>query len=209
MLDDVANSDNQRLLIKFPNHIQVDIKREDLLHAQISGNKFRKLKYNLREAQQLNQRTLLTFGGAYSNHIAAVATAGHAFGFNTIGIIRGEELADKIDHNHTLTQALQHGMQLHFISRADYRRKTEPAFIAALQAQFGHFYLIPEGGSNQLAVQGCTEILTPQDKQQFDYLCCAVGTGGTLAGIIEASAPTQTVLGFAALKGDFLQAEIQ
>jgi 1-aminocyclopropane-1-carboxylate deaminase len=209
MLDDLANSDNQRLLIEFPDHIQVDIKREDLLHAQISGNKFRKLKYNLVKARQLNQRTLLTFGGAYSNHIAAVAAAAHEFDFNSIGIIRGEELADKIDQNPTLHKAQQHGMQLHFVSRADYRRKTESEFIQQLIEQYGEFYLIPEGGSNHLAVQGCAEILTTHDRQQFDYVCCAVGTGGTLAGIIESSAPSQTVLGFAALKGDFLQAEIQ
>lgn len=209
MLDDVTSSENQQLLIEFPDHIQVYIKREDLLHAQISGNKFRKLKYNLIKARQFNQRTLLTFGGAYSNHIAAVAAAAHEFGFNSIGIIRGEELADKIDPNPTLHKAQQHGMQLHFVSRADYRRKTESEFIQQLIEQYGEFYLIPEGGSNHLAVQGCAEILTTHDRQQFDYVCCAVGTGGTLAGIIESSAPSQTVLGFAALKGDFLQAQIQ
>lgn len=209
MLDDVTSSENQQLLIEFPNHIQVTIKREDLLHAQISGNKFRKLKYNLIKARQFNQRTLLTFGGAYSNHIAAVAAAAHEFGFNSIGIIRGEELADKIDPNPTLHKAQQHGMQLHFVSRADYRRKTESEFIKQLIEQYGEFYLIPEGGSNHLAVQGCAEILTTHDRQQFDYVCCAVGTGGTLAGIIESSAPSQTVLGFAALQGDFLQAQIQ
>lgn len=208
-LDDVTSSENQQLLIEFSNHIQVYIKREDLLHAQISGNKFRKLKYNLIKARQFNQRTLLTFGGAYSNHIAAVAAAAHEFGFNSIGIIRGEELADKIDPNLTLHKAQQHGMQLHFVSRADYRRKTESEFIKQLIEQYGEFYLIPEGGSNHLAVQGCAEILTTHDRQQFDYVCCAVGTGGTLAGIIESSAPSQTVLGFAALKGDFLQAQIQ
>lgn len=209
MLDDVTSSENQQLLIEFPNHIQVTIKREDLLHAQISGNKFRKLKYNLIKARQFNQRTLLTFGGAYSNHIAAVAAAAHEFDFNSIGIIRGEELVDKIDQNATLHKAQQHGMQLHFVSRADYRRKTESEFIKQLIEQYGEFYLIPEGGSNHLAVQGCAEILTTHDRQQFDYVCCAVGTGGTLAGIIESSAPSQTVLGFAALQGDFLQAQIQ
>lgn len=206
---DANNSVNEQLAIPFPNKISVFIKREDLLHPQISGNKFRKLKYNLIKARQLNQRTLLTFGGAYSNHIAAVAAAGHEFGFNTIGIIRGEELVDKINDNPTLRLAQQQGMRLVFISRADYRRKTEPNFIQALQNQFGEFYLIPEGGTNALAVQGCTEILTAQDKQQFDYICCAVGTGGTIAGLIETSTDQQMVLGFPALKGDFLQAEIQ
>lgn len=206
---DANNSVNEQLAIPFPNKISVFIKREDLLHPQISGNKFRKLKYNLIKARQLNQRTLLTFGGAYSNHIAAVAAAGHEFGFNTIGMIRGEELLGKINDNPTLRLAQQQGMRLVFISRADYRRKTEPNFIQALQNQFGEFYLIPEGGTNALAVQGCTEILTAQDKQQFDYICCAVGTGGTIAGLIESSTDQQMVLGFPALKGDFLQAEIQ
>lgn len=206
---DANNSVNEQLDIPFPNNISVFIKREDLLHPQISGNKFRKLKYNLHAARQLGYQSLLTFGGAYSNHIAAVAAAGDEFGFNTIGIIRGDELLGKINDNPTLRLAQQQGMRLVFISRADYRRKTEPNFIQALQNQFGEFYLIPEGGTNPLAVQGCTEILTAQDKQQFDYICCAVGTGGTIAGLIESSTDQQMVLGFPALKGDFLQAEIQ
>lgn len=206
---DANNSVNEQLDIPCPNNISVFIKREDLLHSQISGNKFRKLKYNLHAARQLGYQSLLTFGGAYSNHIAAVAAAGHEFGFNTIGIIRGEELLGKINDNPTLRLAQQQGMRLVFISRADYRRKTEPNFIQALQNQFGEFYLIPEGGTNALAVQGCTEILTAQDKQQFDYICCAVGIGGTIAGLIESSTDQQMVLGFPALKGDFLQAEIQ
>lgn len=209
MLMNIAGSFNQQLPIQFPNNISVFIKREDLLHPQVSGNKFRKLKYNLYAARQMGYNTLLTFGGAYSNHIAAVAAAGNEFGFNTIGIIRGEELVDKINDNPTLKLAQQQGMQLVFVSRADYRGKTEPDFIQELTEQFGNFYLIPEGGTNQLAVQGCSEILTPQDKQQFDYICCAVGTGGTIAGLIESSSEQQTILGFPALKGDFLQVEIQ
>lgn len=206
---DTSHSVNQALDIQFAHNIQVFIKREDLLHPQISGNKFRKLKYNVMEAKNLGYHTLLTFGGAYSNHIAAVAAAGHAFGIRTIGIIRGEELADKINSNSTLSLAQQHGMQFKFISRADYRDKNNPEFIKQLQHEFGEFYLIPEGGSNTLAVQGCSEILTAHDKQQFDYVCCAVGTGGTIAGVIESSNPRQTILGFPALKGDFLQAEIE
>lgn len=208
MLFGASNSVNQRLPILFGNNIQVFIKREDLLHTQISGNKFRKLKYNLMQAQKLGHTTLLTFGGAYSNHIAAVAAVGFEFGFSTIGIIRGEELADKINNNPTLSLAQKQGMQFRFISRADYRHKTSLEFIKQLESEFGEFYLIPEGGTNHLAVQGCREILTEQDKQQFDYICCAVGTGGTIAGIIESSSNQQKVLGFPALKGDFLQAEI-
>lgn len=202
-------SENQLLSFNFPQGIQLYLKREDSLHVTISGNKFRKLKYNLIEAKAKNITTLLTFGGAYSNHIAAVAAAGHECGFETLGIIRGEELIDKIAENLTLRIAQENGMQLHFISRSDYRRKADTDFIEQLRQQFGAFYLIPEGGTNHLAVQGCEEILTEQDKQNFDYACCAIGTGGTIAGIINSSSDTQKILGFPALKGDFLFDEIK
>ncbi|AXI04465.1 1-aminocyclopropane-1-carboxylate deaminase/D-cysteine desulfhydrase [Aquirhabdus parva] len=192
-----------------PRNIQLHLKREDLLPPTISGNKFRKLKYNLIEARKQGHTTLLTFGGAYSNHIAAVAAAGQEHGFQTIGIIRGEELTDKIADNPTLAQALANGMQLHFVSRTDYRRKTDTDFLENLRAKLGEFYLIPEGGTNQLAVQGCEEILTVQDRANFDVICCAVGTGGTIAGIINSSAERQKVLGFPALKGGFLFDEIR
>lgn len=202
-------SENQRLPFTFPHGITLSLKREDQLHQTISGNKFRKLKYNLIAARQQIFSTLLTFGGAYSNHIAAVAAAGLEHDFQTIGIIRGEELADKIQENPTLRLAQTQGMQLHFISRTDYRRKADHDFIEQLKQQFGEFYLIPEGGTNQLAIQGCEEILTEQDKQDFDYICCAVGTGGTIAGIINSSSDQQKVLGFPSLKGDFLADEIK
>lgn len=202
-------SENQHLTFNFPEGIQLHLKREDRLHPTISGNKFHKLKYNLIEAKAQGLTTLLTFGGAYSNHIAAVAAAGLECGFQTIGIIRGEELIDKVVNNSTLRQAQDNGMQLRFISRSDYRRKTDADFIEHLKSEFGTFYLIPEGGTNLLAVQGCEEILTEQDQQDFDYLCCAVGTGGTIAGIINSSNDTQKVLGFPALKGDFLFDEIR
>jgi 1-aminocyclopropane-1-carboxylate deaminase len=200
---------NQRLPFIFPQGITLYLKREDLLHPTISGNKFRKLKYNLIEARQQGLNTLLTFGGAYSNHIAAVAAAGHEWGFKTIGVIRGEEIIDKIQGNSTLKLAQANGMQLYFVSRTDYRRKSETEFIKQLQQKFGEFYLIPEGGTNALAVQGCTEILTEDDQQFFDVVCCAVGTGGTIAGIINSSHDEQNILGFPALKGDFLGDEIK
>lgn len=206
---DCSASFNQHLDLVFKNNIQLYLKREDLLHASISGNKFRKLKYNLWAAKQAQQNTLLTFGGAYSNHIAAVAAAGKQFGLHTVGIIRGEELANKIDDNKTLRTAHANGMQLHFVSRSNYRDKQSPAFVESLQQQFGNFYLIPEGGSNEFAVQGCREILTQQDKTDFNYVCCAVGTGGTIAGIIQSASLSQKVMGFPALKGDFLFEEIR
>ena len=180
----------------------LSIKRKDQLYPLVSGNKFRKLKYNIQEARQKGCNCLLTFGGAYSNHISAVAAAGRQYGFNTIGVIRGDELKDNFEQNDTLTFAKSQGMQLHFVSREDYRRKSEEKFLEKLNQMFGPFYLLPEGGTNSLAVKGCEEILTEPDSD-FDYICTSVGTGGTIAGLINASLPHQTVVGFSVLKGVF------
>lgn len=186
----------------------MQIKREDLLHPFVSGNKFRKLKYNLLQAETENKETLLTFGGAFSNHIAAVAFAGKEQGFKTIGIIRGDELRNKIEENPTLRFAQDCGMQFQFISREGYRNKSETSFLSALKKEFGDFYLIPEGGTNELAIKGCEEIITKEDKE-FDFICTAVGTGGTITGIINSISSHQKVLGFPALKGDFLKEDIR
>jgi 1-aminocyclopropane-1-carboxylate deaminase len=199
---------NQAIPINLPKGISLVIKREDLIHPFVSGNKFRKLKYNLLQAKAENQSTLLTFGGAYSNHIAAVAYAGKENGFQTIGIIRGDELGDKIESNPTLKFAQECGMQFEFVSRETYRLKTEATYLEQLQQKYGSFYLIPEGGTNAFAIQGCEEILTPEDAS-FDYVACAIGTGGTISGLINSVLPHQKVLGFPALKGDFLQDEIR
>lgn len=194
-------------------HIHVDgfeitIKRLDLVHPQISGNKFFKLKYNLLAAQHQGYKKLLTFGGAYSNHIAATAYAAQCFGFDSLGIIRGEELASK-PLNPTLSTAQQFGMQLQFVSRENYRLKQSSDYLAQLQQDYPDYYVIPEGGTNTLAIQGCQEILNAQDRENYDLICCAVGTGGTMTGLIEASSTHQQVLGFSALKGDFLTSEVQ
>lgn len=186
---------------------QLSIKPEYKIHPYISGNKYRKLKYNLHKAQDTKQYTLLTFGGAFSNHIAAVAAAGKKYGFKTIGIIRGEELVAKVASNPTLRFAADCGMLLKFVSRSDFRRKNEDSFLEALKAEYGQFYLIPEGGTNALAVKGCEEILTEADAH-FDFICCSVGTGGTISGLINSALPHQKVLGFPALKGGFLTEEI-
>lgn len=199
---------NQPLPIYFPKGISVVIKREDLIHPFVSGNKYRKLKYNLRQAKAEKQTTLLTFGGAFSNHIAAVAYAGKENGFETIGVIRGEELATKIESNPTLKFAQECGMRFEFVSREAYRLKTEAFFLKQLEHKFGSFYLVPEGGTNALAIQGCEEILTEEDAA-FHYIACAIGTGGTISGIINSTLSHQKVLGFPALKGDFLQEEIR
>ena len=198
---------NQVITLDPKLDIKLFLKREDEIHPVISGNKFRKLKYNLVEAKTQNFNTLLTFGGAFSNHIAAVAGAGQGFGINTIGVIRGEELEDKIDLNPTLKFAKQCGMHFKFVPRDVYRNKTSNDFIKLLKTEFGDFYLLPEGGTNSLAIKGCEEILTEQDND-FDYICCSVGTGGTVSGLINCSKPSQQILGFSALKGDFLKEDI-
>ncbi len=188
--------------------IELSILREDKIHPEISGNKFRKLKYNLADFTDGDYDSLLTFGGAYSNHIAAVAAAGKEFGFQSIGIIRGEELASKVHENPTLEFAQNCGMKLKFISREAYRQKTNPLFLEELQAEFGKVYVLPEGGTNEWAVKGCTEILGAHTSG-FDFICCAVGTGGTLAGLIRSAENHQRILGFPALKdSDFLNDEI-
>lgn len=198
---------NQAVPLTFPDNITLTIKREDLLHPHISGNKFRKLKYNIQEAKRLGKNALLTFGGAYSNHIAATAAAGKEYGLETIGIIRGEELVSKIAGNPTLAFAQSCGMRFKFISREAYRHKTEPGFLAGLTGEFGDCYIVPEGGTNTLAVKGCEEILTPEDSA-FTHICCAVGTGGTISGLINSAAGNQQVLGFPALKNAGLQDDI-
>ena len=195
---------NQKIPLEFPNGIELYIKREDLVHPIISGNKFRKLKYNLQEAKRLGCKKLLTFGGAFSNHIVAVAGAGAEFGFETIGIIRGDELQDKIQENPSLLKAQQFGMQFNFVDRNQYRDKMDPNFLALLTARYGSFYLIPEGGTNELAIRGCEEIITAADKIAFTLICCAVGAAGTLSGIINASNADQQIIGFSSLKGSFL-----
>lgn len=195
----------QDLLLQ-ERQVELWIKRDDLLHPEISGNKWRKLKYNLQEAKRLQHRTLLTFGGAYSNHIAATAAAGKTFGFNTVGIIRGEE---HLPLNPTLRFATSCGMQLQYISREKYRQKDDETFLQELSEQYGQPYILPEGGTNNLAVKGCTEIVE-DITIEYDYLCCASGTGGTVAGIVAGLAGEKQVLAFPALKGgDFLQEEIQ
>ena len=205
----MEKSQNQKIEMVFPNGIELYIKREDLLHPIISGNKFRKLKYNIQEAKRLGHTILLTFGGAFSNHILAVAGAGAEFGFKTIGVIRGEELESKIQENPTLVKAQEFGMQFYFVSRTAYRDKEETSFISHLHEKYGNFYLVPEGGTNNLAIKGCEEILTDTDKEYFTHIICAVGTGGTISGLINSSSEKQQIIGFSSLKGAFLSEVIR
>ena len=189
--------------------VRVLLKRDDLIHPDLPGNKWRKLKYNLEAAEAAGAARLLTFGGAYSNHIRAVAAAGALFGFETIGVIRGEA-HDPL--NPSLQFAVDHGMRLEYLDRQTYRRKTGPDVLDRLDAEHGDFYLVPEGGSNALAVRGCAELVGEID-EDFDVVCCGVGTGGTLAGIAAGLAPgrdpRQRAIGFSSLKGgDFLSDDV-
>ena len=186
--------------------VRVLIKREDLNHPFVSGNKWWKLKHNLDEAIKHGHKTLLTFGGAYSNHIYATAAAAHELGLKSIGVIRGEET---LPLNSTLSFSRNQGMKLHYVSREAYRSKTEKYFLDELHQTFGDFYLIPEGGTNELAVKGVTEFARSLGND-FDYLCCAVGTGGTMAGLIIGTSSTKKLIGFPVLKnGEFLKGEIE
>jgi 1-aminocyclopropane-1-carboxylate deaminase len=186
--------------------VRVLVKREDLNHPYVSGNKWWKLKYNLEEAKKLGHKTLLTFGGAYSNHIFSTAAAAHELGFESIGIIRGEKI---LPLNPTLSFAKSRGMRLKYISREAYRQKTNPESIDKLHQEFGDFYLIPEGGTNALAVKGVEEFAQTLG-DGFDYLCCAVGTGGTLAGLVKGIPADRTMLGISVLKGGrFLKADVE
>ena len=207
MIFNLQKSINQKILLPEKLEVELYIKRDDLIHSEISGNKYRKLKYNIIEAQKIRVNTLLTFGGAYSNHIAAAAAVGKEFGFKTIGVIRGEELVDKIDENPTLSFAKSCGMQFKFVSRSDYRNKATDLFINNLKEEYGEFYHVPEGGTNELAIKGCEEILSESDGV-YDFICTSVGTGGTISGLINGSKSNQQILGFPALKGDFLKNEI-
>jgi 1-aminocyclopropane-1-carboxylate deaminase len=177
-------------------NIRLFVKRLDTVHPFISGNKWFKLKYNLIEAKKLGYKTLLTFGGAYSNHISATAFSAKEKGFRSIGIIRGEE---HFPLNSTLSFARENKMELHYISRSDYRLKNSTDFLDNLRTEFGEFYLLPEGGTNELAIKGTSEIIERNDMQ--DYICCSAATGGTIAGVINAAHSMQQVIGFPAIKG--------
>ncbi len=197
-----------RLISEFlsKKNITVDVRREDLIDIEVSGNKWRKLFYNIKQAKLRGNDTLLTFGGAYSNHIAALAAIGKREGFNTIGIIRGEEHTPL---NNTLSKATADGMLLHYVDRTSYKQKHTWDFKESLRETFGSFYLIPEGGSNYYGTNGCMEILNEEDSI-YNYIVCPAGTGCTAAGIAMSLKSDQQLLVFPALKGGaFLKDEIR
>lgn len=193
--------------IPIEKKVKLFIKREDLIHPQISGNKFWKLFYNINnylEGQPKNP-LIITFGGAYSNHISAVSAVGNLFGIQTLGIIRGEELEKKWIDNPTLVAAKRNGMNLKFVTREEYRHKEK--LTEFLQQEFPDALIIPEGGTNENAVQGIKMMLN-DDTKDFDYLCTAVGTGGTVAGISEFCEENQKVIGFKVVEDASLENKI-
>jgi 1-aminocyclopropane-1-carboxylate deaminase/D-cysteine desulfhydrase-like pyridoxal-dependent ACC family enzyme len=196
----------QKLKLPDNNSLDLSIIRIDEVHPVISGNKWFKMKYNIAEMMDSGIDTLVTFGGAYSNHIHAVAEAGDIFGFNTIGLIRGEE---HLPLNSTLEFAVSKGMELHYVDRISFRKRDTEEFTEWISNKFGKVYILPVGGSNSLAVKGCAEIINKID-YDFDYICCACGSGGTLAGLIEGLSGENKTIGFPALKGgSFLEDDIK
>ena len=186
------------------HEIEFWIKRDDLIHQKISGNKWRKLELNIKEAKR-KKLPLLTFGGPFSNHIAATAFACSSSDIKSIGIIRGDEFSEL---NHTLDLANKNGMQLHFVTREEYQLKSEPAFLQSLQEKFGDFHLVPEGGANKEGVRGSRNI-REEIQVDFDLLCCTAGTGTTAAGILSALNRLEQLEVYPALKGgDYLEGEI-
>ncbi|WP_327317763.1 1-aminocyclopropane-1-carboxylate deaminase/D-cysteine desulfhydrase [Streptomyces sp. NBC_01235] len=194
---------------RFERHgVRLLLKRDDLIHPELIGNKWRKLVPNLERAAG---RTLLTFGGAYSNHLRATAAAGRLLGLPTVGVVRGDELAGR-PLNPSLARCAADGMRLHFVDRATYRRKTEPEVLKGLlgAADADDAYVVPEGGSNAAAVRGCRALGEElRDNGGVDVAALACGTGGTLAGLAAGLAPGQRALGIPVLKGGFLGDGIQ
>ncbi|MER6014654.1 1-aminocyclopropane-1-carboxylate deaminase/D-cysteine desulfhydrase [Streptomyces bluensis] len=186
--------------------VRLVVKRDDLIHPELLGNKWRKLAPNLRAAAG---RPVVTFGGAYSNHLRATAAAGRLLGLPTVGVVRGEELAER-PLNPSLARCAADGMRLHFVARSAYRRKTDPGTLAAILRTAGaeDAYVVPEGGSNTLAVRGCQE-LGEELRGRADVVALACGTGGTLAGLAAGLAPGQRALGVPVLRGGFLDGEIR
>ena len=194
--------------IPIESKVRLFIKREDLTHPEISGNKYWKMFYNVKKylEKEVSERKIITFGGAFSNHIAAAAALGKEFGIKTLGIIRGNELEDSWQENPTLFSAHQNGMSFRFVTRETYRYKER--LMAELQEEFPESLVVPEGGTNENAVEGIQYMLTDETKD-FDYICSAVGTGGTVSGLSKFAQPHQKIIGFKAVKDNSLENRIK
>ena len=194
--------------IPIESKVRLFIKREDLTHPEISGNKYWKMFYNVKKylEKEVSERKIITFGGAFSNHIAAAAALGNEFGIKTLGVIRGNELEDSWQENPTLFSAHQNGMSFRFVTRETYRYKEK--MMKELQEEFPEALVVPEGGTNENAVEGIQYMLNDETKE-FDYICSAVGTGGTVSGLSKFAQPHQKVIGFKAVKDNSLENKIK
>ena len=194
--------------IPIESKVRLFIKREDLTHPEISGNKYWKMFYNVKKylEKEVAERKIITFGGAFSNHIAAAAALGNEFGIKTLGVIRGNELEDSWQENPTLFSAHQNGMSFRFVTRETYRYKEK--MMKELQEEFPEALVIPEGGTNENAVEGIQYMLNDETKE-FDYICSAVGTGGTVSGLSKFAQPHQKIIGFKAVKDNSLENRIK
>ena len=194
--------------IPIESKVRLFIKREDLTHPEISGNKYWKMFYNVKKylEKEVSERKIITFGGAFSNHIAAAAALGNEFGIKTLGVIRGNELEDSWQENPTLFSAHQNGMSFRFVTRETYRYKEK--LMVELQEEFPESLVVPEGGTNENAVEGIQYMLTDETKD-FDYICSAVGTGGTVSGLSKFAQPHQKIIGFKAVKDNSLENRIK
>ena len=194
--------------IPIESKVRLFIKREDLTHPEISGNKYWKMFYNVKKylEKEVSERKIITFGGAFSNHIAAAAALGNEFGIKTLGVIRGNELEDSWQENPTLFSAHQNGMSFRFVTRETYRYKEK--MMKELQTEFPESLVVPEGGTNENAVEGIQYMLTDETKD-FDYICSAVGTGGTVSGLSKFAQPHQKIIGFKAVKDNSLENRIK
>jgi len=208
-LIDFEKYSNEEVCVTIPvilpdgnNDVNVFMKRTDLIHPIISGNKWYKMKYNIIEMQKQGIDTLLTFGGAFSNHIHAAAHAGKVFGFKTIGLIRGEE---HLPLNSTLQSAVNDGMELHYVDRTTFRKRETDEFLSWIKEKFGNVYVLPVGGTNTIALKGCAEIID-QIEIDYNYICSASGSGGTFAGLVAGLDGKKKAIAFPALKGgEFLE----
>ena len=186
-------------------NIRVFIRRLDLIPKPISGNKYFKLKYNISHALEKKYSSIITFGGAYSNHILATSIICNQNKLRSIGYIRGEE---KVSFNPTLKEAIKNGMEIKYLNRKDYSKIKNEIFLNSLFKEYENYYLLPEGGTNNLAIAGAEEIL--ELNEDYQYVCCPVGTGGTISGIINKSSSESKVIGFSSLKGiNSLKIEIE
>ena len=194
--------------IPIESKVRLFIKREDLTHPEISGNKYWKMFYNVKKylEKEVSERKIITFGGAFSNHIAAAAALGNEFGIKTLGVIRGNELEDSWQENPTLFSAHQNGMSFRFVTREIYRDKEK--MMKELQEEFPEALVVPEGGTNENAVEGIQYMLNDETKE-FDYICSAVGTGGTVSGLSKFAQPHQKIIGFKAVKDNSLENRIK